>query len=90
MPEEPIRPQITLSPAEARRFMLLHHHLLPPRQLHGKADLTALFQRLGCIQFDPVNVIAPSPDVMLQARVADYTPALLNELLYNDRELIND
>ena len=89
MPEEPIRPQITLSPAEARRFMLLHHHLLPPRQLHGKADITALFQRLGCIQFDPVNVIAPSPDVMLQARVADYTPALLNELLYSERELIN-
>ena len=80
---------MTVSPAEARRFMLLHHHLLPPRQLHGKADIIGLFQRLGCIQFDPVNVIAPNPHVVLQARVADYSPALLDELLYSERELIN-
>lgn len=67
--------------------MLLHQHLLPPRSLIGKAGIQRFIRKVGCIQFDPVNVVGRNPDLMLQARVKDYSPRLLDELLYKDRTL---
>lgn len=82
-------PTLTLSSREARRFLLAHHHLLPPRRLAGKAGVLALFERLGCIQFDTISVVGRNADLVLQARVKNYRPNLLEELLYQDRELID-
>ncbi len=78
-------PQINLTNQQARRFMLRHHDLLPPRSLSGKAGAIEIVKRLGCIQFDPVNVVGWNPDLVLQARLNDYTAPMLDELLYNDR-----
>lgn len=78
-------PQISLTNQQARRFMLMHHYLLPPRALSGKAGATEIVKRLGCIQFDPVNVAGWNPDLVLQARLNDYTASMLDELLYTDR-----
>ncbi|MHB1337636.1 MAG: DNA glycosylase AlkZ-like family protein [Bellilinea sp.] len=78
-------PQINLTNQQARRFMLRHHNLLPPRSLSGKAGAIEIVKRLGCIQFDPVNVVGWNPDLVLQARLNDYTAPMLDELLYNDR-----
>ena len=69
--------------------MLAHHHLWPPRRLKGKGDILALVEQLGCIQFDTVNVVGRNADLVLQARVKQYCPALLEELLYRDRSLID-
>ncbi len=46
-----------------------------------------LIQSLGCIQYDPVNVVGRNPDLVLQSRIRDYQPAILNDLLYQDRLL---
>ena len=46
-------------------------------------------RRVGCIQYDPLNIVGTNPELVLQARVADFTPALLAELLYQDRTLID-
>lgn len=78
-------PQINLTNQQARRFMLRHHDLLPPRSLSGKAGAIEIVKRLGCIQFDPVNVVGWNPDLVLQARLNDYTAPMLDDLLYNDR-----
>ena len=43
----------------------------------------------GCVQFDPINVVGRNPDLVLQSRVANYRPALLEELLYTDRQLLD-
>ncbi len=79
----------TLSKAQARRFLLAHQHLRPPRQLHGKAGILEFIRHVGCIQFDPINIVGCNPDLVLQSRVADYRPVLLDELLYTDRQLVD-
>ena len=80
---------LEISKAQARRFLLAHHNLLPPRQLQGKQGVLDYIQHVGCIQFDTVNVVGANADLVLQSRVAGYTPALLEELLYQDRSLID-
>ncbi len=77
--------QLTLTREQARRFLLSYHFLLPPRQLSGKTGAVEIMRRLGCIQFDPVNVVGWNPDLVLQARLHDYTAPMLDELLYTDR-----
>ncbi|MBP7228018.1 MAG: YcaQ family DNA glycosylase [Longilinea sp.] len=78
---------LTLTPSQAQRFLLAQQFLWPPRSLQGKQGILQLMQRLGCIQYDPVNIVGPNPHLVLQARLQDYSPTLLNELLYHDRLL---
>jgi uncharacterized protein YcaQ len=68
--------------------MLAHQGLLPSRRLEGNTGVLDLFTRLGCIQFDPINIVGRNPDLVLHARVKDYQPQLLEELLYRDHRLI--
>ena len=82
-------PTLHLSRAEARRFLLAHQRLWPPRSLAGKSGVLAFIRHVGCIQYDPVNLVGQNPELVLQARVADYSPRLLNELLYTDRRLVD-
>lgn len=82
-------PTMTLSKAQARRFLLAHHRLWPPRQLEGKMGVLDYVRHAGCIQFDPINVVGCNPDLVLQSRVAGYRAVLLDELLYQDRHLVD-
>jgi len=69
--------------------MLAHHGLYPPRRLKGKGGILEYIQHVGCIQFDPINIVGRNPDLVLQSRVQDYVPELLDELLYVERQLID-
>jgi uncharacterized protein YcaQ len=69
--------------------MLAHQKLWPPRQLVGKSGVMSFFQHVGSVQFDPINRVGRNPDLVLQSRVADYRPELLEELLYTDRQLLD-
>ncbi len=80
-------PLLTLTKSEARRFILAHQNLLPPRSLQGKEALLDFVRRVGCIQYDPVNVVGCNPDLVLQSRVGAYRPQLLEGLLYQERLL---
>lgn len=79
----------TLTQAQARRFILAHQDLWPPRAAEGKAAALDFARRVGCIQFDPLDVVGNNPALVLQARVRDFTPAMLDELLYTDRALVD-
>jgi uncharacterized protein len=90
--ERPMRPMfpaptLHLSRAQARRFQLAHQGLWPPRGLAGIAGIQAFVRHVGCIQYDPINVVGRNPDLVLHARVNGYRPGLLEELLYVDRLL---
>jgi uncharacterized protein YcaQ len=78
---------IRLTNVEARRFLLSKQGLWPPRALTGKDGIMAVFDRLACIQFDPLDVVGPNPDLVLQSRVSDYRPDMLYELIYVERQL---
>jgi uncharacterized protein YcaQ len=79
----------TLTKNLARRFLLAHQGLWPPQSLSGKAGVLAHIQRVGCIQFDPLNVVGNNSDLVLQARVVNFQPQMLQELLYKDRRLLD-
>ena len=76
-----------MEPTHARRFLLAHQRLLSPRRVEGADGVMDLFRHLGCIQFDPIDIVGRNPDLVLQSRVAGYRPSLLEELMYNERRL---
>ncbi len=45
---------------------------------------------MHCIQFDPLDVVGRNADLVLQLRIHDFRPAMLRELLYEDRKLLDD
>jgi len=70
--------------------MLACQGLYPPRSWKGKRGVKSFYERVRAIQFDPINVVGRNPDLVLQSRVVDYKPSLLNELLYKDRYLVDN
>jgi uncharacterized protein YcaQ len=80
---------VELTKGQARRFMLAHQGLWPPYAVEGKAGVLEFIRRVGCIQFDPLNIVGRNSELALQARVADFQPAMLEELLYADRKLVD-
>ena len=83
------RTRVELTKGQARRFILAHQGLWPPYELKGKADALDFVRRVGCIQFDPLNIVGRNPELVLQARVSDFRPTMLEELLYADRRLVD-
>jgi uncharacterized protein YcaQ len=80
---------VEITKAQGRRFVLQHLHLLPPRKLRGKPGVMEYLRHVNCVQYDPINVVGQNPHLVLQSRVANYRPKLLDELLYNDRQLLD-
>ncbi len=77
-----------LSSPVARRFLVLRHLLAPPRGLPpDPASVLAVVDRLGSLQFDPLEVAGRNHDLVLHARIAGYTRTWTDALLYEDRVL---
>ena len=81
--------EIVIRKSQARRFLLAHLHLWPPRKLRGKQGALDYIRHVNCIQYDPINVVGQNPQLVLQSRVRNYKPAMLNALLYEDRKLVD-
>lgn len=82
-------PELTVTPQQARRFLLAHHRLLPPRALRGTRGVLEYVRHVNCIQHDPINVVGQNPHLVLQSRVRGYEPAVLDALLYRERRLLD-
>ena len=80
--------KLTITQKQARRFILRHQGLLPPRSMK-KEEVIDHIKKVGCIQFDPLNVVGRNPELVLQSRVSGFHPAMLEELLYRDRKLVD-
>ena len=79
---------LELSRDVARRYLALHHLLAPPRSLPAEpASVMAVFDRLGSIQFDPIDVAGRNHDLVLLARIAGYRREWTDALLYEERRL---
>ena len=74
---------------QARSFILAHQGLNPPRLLKGKAGILSHISRVGCIQFDPLNIVGHNQELVLQSRISDFKPSMLQELLYKERKLLD-
>ncbi len=82
-------PTLKLTRKQARRFLLAHHALWPPRKLKGKQGVIEFIHSVGTIQFDPINVVGRNADLVLQSRIRGYKPEMLQELLYEDHKLLD-
>ncbi|QGQ97205.1 winged helix DNA-binding domain-containing protein [Paenibacillus psychroresistens] len=81
--------EITLTKAQARRFILVHQGLLTHQRFEGKPGIMAFLERVGCIQYDPLNVVGFNQQLVLQARIPTFRVEMLQELLYEDRVLVD-
>ena len=81
--------KLTITKRQARRFILAHQGLWPPYELEGKSGVLDYIRHVGCIQFDPLNIVGHNSELVLQARVSDFRPVMLQELLYKDRVLLD-
>jgi uncharacterized protein len=79
---------ITLKKAEARRFMLAHQCLWPPRSLKGEEGALSFLHRVRCIQYDPLNIVGHNHELVMQSRVSGFMPSMLDRLLYERRTLV--
>lgn len=79
----------TLTNAQARRFLLRHQGLVGEPVFEGKQGVLDYVRQAGCIQFDPIDVCGKNPELVLQSRVSGFTKAMLDELLYKDRLLVD-
>jgi hypothetical protein len=86
--QPPPVPERIVAAEVARRYLVLHHLLAPPRSLPpGDEGILAVFQRLGSIQFDPIEIAGRNHDLVLLARVRDYRREQTDRLLYEVRAL---
>lgn len=74
---------------QARRFLFFKHGLMGDHRFIGKQGVLAYVRQSGCIQYDPVNVCGRNAELVMQSRVRGYKPQMLNELLYQDRVLVD-
>ena len=83
-----VSPTLTIAPDVARRFLANRHFLAPPRSLPAEpASVMTVFDRIGSLQFDPLEVAGRNHDLVLLARIAGYRRAWTDALLYDERAL---
>lgn len=83
-------PKLEISQAEARRFLIHYHGLGDVGAFSGEKGAVEYLQRVGSIQYDPLDVVGRNADLVLQSRIADYRRnSTLEKLLYADRLLID-
>jgi uncharacterized protein YcaQ len=74
--------------AVARRFLVLRHLLAPPRSLPPEREsVLRVMDRLGSLQFDPLEVAGRNHDLVLLARIEGYRREWTDHWLYTDRLL---
>ncbi len=74
---------LTCSPALARRLALTRQRLAGPRP----GSLMEVARDLGCLQLDPLSVVARSHQLVLWSRRGGYDLAELEALLWRERQL---
>ena len=84
MPDSPPR----VDRAVARRFLVLRHLLAPPRAMRAEPEsVLRVMDRLGSLQFDPLEIAGRNHDLVLLAPIAGYRRGWTDHGLYEDRRL---
>ncbi len=74
---------------EAKNYIISYHFLNSNHKLKGHEGIKTLFDRIGSIQYDPLNVVGMNTDLVLQSRISNYKAEMLNDALYKKRYLID-
>lgn len=71
------------------RYLVKYHHLTAETALSGPEDIAGYVRKVGCIQYDPLDVVGRNPDLVLQSRCKAYKKDDIQTLLYTDRLLFD-
>jgi uncharacterized protein len=83
-----VPPTLTIAPEVARRFLAIRHFLAPPRSLPAEpTSVMTVVDRIGSLQFDPLEVAGRNHDLVLLSRIAGYRREWTDALLYEERAL---
>ncbi|MBC8060475.1 MAG: AlkZ family DNA glycosylase [Clostridiaceae bacterium] len=80
---------LKITKRQACRFILSHQGLGAVSEFQGKKGVLDFIKRVGSIQYDALNVVGYNSDLVLQSRIPDFKPEMLQELLYKERTLID-
>lgn len=80
---------IYLSKEQLRSFLITYQGLNYPKPFKGLEGIKEFVKSVGCLQYDPLNVVGRNIDLILQSRIKGYEPWMLEKLMYQDRELID-
>lgn len=81
--------KIYLSKEQLRKFLIIYQGLHYPKPFKGYTGIKEFVRRVGCVQYDPLNVVGRNIDLILQSRIENYETDMLKKLMYEDRELID-
>jgi uncharacterized protein YcaQ len=76
-----------ISRAVARRLAIVAQGLAGPRPRADTEGIMEVISRLGCLQLDPINIVARSHLLVLWSRLGPYDQGLLDRLLWQERRL---
>lgn len=79
----------TITASQAKGFLLRYQYLDNAKHLRGDEGIIEYIKRVGCIQFDPLNIVGRNADLVLQSRIKGYKATDLESLLYDKRTLID-
>lgn len=79
----------TITKEQSRRFILAKQGLIGTYRFIGKVGAYEYVRQAGCIQYDPVDVCGKNAELTLQSRVKGFSKTMLQELLYEDRKLVD-
>src|SRR3990172_1603695 len=77
----------TISPILARRLALARQRLAGPRPPANAGGLMEVVRDLGCLQLDPIGVVARSHQLVLFSRLGAHDPTHLDQLLWQERRV---
>jgi uncharacterized protein YcaQ len=81
--------KINLSKKQLRKFLIIYQGLCYPKSFEGYTGIKEFVKRVGCVQYDPLNVVGRNIDLILQSRIDNYKADMLDNLMYEDRVLID-
>jgi len=81
--------QLKISRAELGQFLIEYQGLGSKNRFKGKEGILSYFDRVGCVQYDPLNVVGRNADLTLQSRIDGYQKSMLHDLLYSERVLVD-
>ncbi len=78
---------LNLTPSLARRLAIAKQRLAGPLPPADPSNMLGVVRNIGCLQLDPISVVARSHQLVLFSRVGKYDLAHLDQLLWHERSL---
>ena len=70
-------------------YLITYQHLCDNSTLQSTESIIDFIRKVGCIQYDPLNVVGRNPDLVLQSRCRFYRKSDIERYLYSDRVLFD-